>query len=199
MDGHRATFVAHRIPLTGRLAVTTAVTWASPRSATHRRPLNSLVRVRTMMLEAALACAARAWPVLPLWWPVDGVCACPKEAECSSPGKHPLTPTDSRTRAPARRLSANGGSDGPARTSGSEPESSSTCSTSTPRKPTERSASPPTSAASTPTNAGVTDRWPSQPKGPTCTFVEPAPATPRETRQPVAVGRRDRLHRGTAG
>ena len=28
-------------------------------------------------------------PVLPLWWLVDGVCSCPKGADCASPGKHP--------------------------------------------------------------------------------------------------------------
>ncbi len=27
----------------------------------------------------------------PLWWTVDGVCACPEAGSCHSPGKHPLT------------------------------------------------------------------------------------------------------------
>jgi hypothetical protein len=40
---------------------------------------------------AALAYAARGWPVLPVWWPMAGPtrCACPAH-ECGSPAKHPV-------------------------------------------------------------------------------------------------------------
>jgi hypothetical protein len=43
------------------------------------------------VVEAALACAVRGWPVLPLWWPAAGTtgCACPA-CECGSPAKHPV-------------------------------------------------------------------------------------------------------------
>lgn len=41
---------------------------------------------------AALSYASHGWPVVPLWWPVDGRCACPQAEQCPSPGKHPLTP-----------------------------------------------------------------------------------------------------------
>lgn len=44
------------------------------------------------MLQSALWYASRkGWPVLPLHSPIDGVCSC-KRADCTSPGKHPLTP-----------------------------------------------------------------------------------------------------------
>ena len=42
-------------------------------------------------LQAALVYAQLGWPVVPLHTPVDGVCDCPKRAECPSPGKHPRT------------------------------------------------------------------------------------------------------------
>ena len=41
------------------------------------------------LLAAALAYAARGWPVLPLWWPASGGCACGK-ADYGTPAKHPL-------------------------------------------------------------------------------------------------------------
>lgn len=41
-------------------------------------------------LDFALAYAARGWAVLALWWGEDGICACPRGAECESPGKHPI-------------------------------------------------------------------------------------------------------------
>lgn len=31
-------------------------------------------------------------PRFPVWWTVGGQCVCPKGAECTRPGKHPLTP-----------------------------------------------------------------------------------------------------------
>lgn len=40
-------------------------------------------------LEAAQFYARRGWPVLPLWWPEKGGCAC-GASDCGSPGKHPL-------------------------------------------------------------------------------------------------------------
>ena len=43
------------------------------------------------LMEAALACAARGWPVAPAFWIMpDGRCVCKKA--CTSPGKHPITP-----------------------------------------------------------------------------------------------------------
>lgn len=44
------------------------------------------------MLPAALWWAGLGIPIFPIWWPVDGRCACPAGQECASPGKHPLTP-----------------------------------------------------------------------------------------------------------
>jgi hypothetical protein len=43
----------------------------------------------TENIAAALAYAKRGVPVLPLHWPKDGACSC-GEADCDSPGKHPL-------------------------------------------------------------------------------------------------------------
>jgi hypothetical protein len=40
-------------------------------------------------LDAALASAAKGWPVLPLHHPVAGRCSCGRE--CASPAKHPMT------------------------------------------------------------------------------------------------------------
>jgi putative DNA primase/helicase len=40
-------------------------------------------------LETALAYAERGWKVLPVHYPVEGRCSCPKE--CASPAKHPLS------------------------------------------------------------------------------------------------------------
>jgi hypothetical protein len=37
----------------------------------------------------AVAYAVRGWPVLPVWWPLAGACACGRP-DCSKPGKHPL-------------------------------------------------------------------------------------------------------------
>lgn len=44
------------------------------------------------MLLSALWYARQGIAVFPLWWPVDGRCACPKGDSCSSPAKHPMTP-----------------------------------------------------------------------------------------------------------
>jgi hypothetical protein len=41
--------------------------------------------------SVALDYAHRGWPVLPLWWPTDGRCACPRGAGCTSAAKHPLS------------------------------------------------------------------------------------------------------------
>jgi len=44
------------------------------------------------LLEAALASAREAAPILPLWWTDgQGVCQCLRRADCPSPGEHPLT------------------------------------------------------------------------------------------------------------
>ena len=43
------------------------------------------------ILTAALSYIAKGWHVVPLYWPVDGVCSCSKGKACKSPGKHPLT------------------------------------------------------------------------------------------------------------
>lgn len=45
---------------------------------------------RPSKLQAALRCAGRGWPVIPLHWIEDGSCSCPA-MKCTSPGKHPLT------------------------------------------------------------------------------------------------------------
>ena len=39
----------------------------------------------------ALDYGRQRWPVLALWWAVDGACACPRGLACPSPAKHPLT------------------------------------------------------------------------------------------------------------
>ncbi len=41
------------------------------------------------MLTAALA-AAEQVPIFPVWWTVNGVCACSAGEHCDRPGKHPL-------------------------------------------------------------------------------------------------------------
>lgn len=46
--------------------------------------------------ESELGAVARTYAaagllVFPLWWPVNGVCACPTGATCTSAGKHPMT------------------------------------------------------------------------------------------------------------
>lgn len=45
------------------------------------------------MLPAALWWSNYGIAIFPLWWPIDGICACPNGADCSSPAKHPLTPS----------------------------------------------------------------------------------------------------------
>src|SRR5262245_43881597 len=42
-------------------------------------------------LSAALSQRARGWQVIPIYAIVDGVCSCARGAECTSPGKHPIT------------------------------------------------------------------------------------------------------------
>jgi hypothetical protein len=43
------------------------------------------------LAASALRLAGLGIGVIPLWWPTNGACACPKGAECNSPAKHPLT------------------------------------------------------------------------------------------------------------
>jgi hypothetical protein len=50
----------------------------------------SIPRTENHLLSAALAYAARGWPVLPLHAVANGACTCPDPA-CTSIGKHPLT------------------------------------------------------------------------------------------------------------
>lgn len=53
-------------------------------------------------LSDAIALSSRGWRIFPVWWPVDGRCAC-RDPECASPGKHPpvrwrdVATTDVRT------------------------------------------------------------------------------------------------------
>lgn len=44
------------------------------------------------MMLSALWYSRQGIKVFPLWWPVDGHCACPKGEACASPAKHPMTP-----------------------------------------------------------------------------------------------------------
>lgn len=46
--------------------------------------------VQSPMLAAALSYARKGMGVFPIWWAVGPRCACPKGAECGSPGKHPI-------------------------------------------------------------------------------------------------------------
>jgi len=43
------------------------------------------------LAASALRLAQRGIKVIPLWWPENGVCMCPKGENCPSPAKHPLT------------------------------------------------------------------------------------------------------------
>jgi hypothetical protein len=43
-------------------------------------------------LEAALRYAALGWHILPIHPAAGGLCSCGRGADCTSPGKHPLTP-----------------------------------------------------------------------------------------------------------
>ena len=44
------------------------------------------------VLAMALEYGERGLFILPVWEPVNGICACPAGASCKSPGKHPRTP-----------------------------------------------------------------------------------------------------------
>src|SRR5690349_18840931 len=49
------------------------------------------VRNRIESATAAMAYAARGWPIMPLWWPLAAdACACGRP-DCAKPGKHPLS------------------------------------------------------------------------------------------------------------
>jgi hypothetical protein len=49
--------------------------------------------INTRMRDEALAYASRGLLVFPLWWIVDGACACRDKAACGNrPGKHPCIP-----------------------------------------------------------------------------------------------------------
>jgi hypothetical protein len=50
-----------------------------------------LKTVMNELLDEALSLADLGVGVIPLWWPENGVCMCPKGENCSSPGKHPMT------------------------------------------------------------------------------------------------------------
>lgn len=50
-----------------------------------------LNRATNDLQASALHLADLGIKVIPLWWPNNGICACPKGADCSSPAKHPLT------------------------------------------------------------------------------------------------------------
>ncbi|MEH6472090.1 MAG: bifunctional DNA primase/polymerase [Halopseudomonas sp.] len=46
---------------------------------------------QNMLLSCALEYASKGWLVLPLYHIDEGICACKKGKECSSPGKHPIS------------------------------------------------------------------------------------------------------------
>jgi hypothetical protein len=58
-----------------------------------RRPVEGGGVSANLLREAALARAREGACLVPVWWTDgSGTCACPKGSDCSSPGKHPLTP-----------------------------------------------------------------------------------------------------------
>ena len=48
-------------------------------------------RTHNDLAASALRLAQRGIKVIPLWWPENGVCMCPRGENCPSPAKHPLT------------------------------------------------------------------------------------------------------------
>lgn len=66
------------------------------------------------LLHAALARIRRGELVLPLWWTdAAGVCQCPKGLNCTSAGKHPLTPNGLDDATTDAQLVARCGTGGP--------------------------------------------------------------------------------------
>jgi Bifunctional DNA primase/polymerase, N-terminal len=45
----------------------------------------------SIQYQMAQRYAERGWPIVPLYWPVQGACSCRDGANCGSPAKHPLT------------------------------------------------------------------------------------------------------------
>src|SRR5439155_5273643 len=69
---------------------------AHPAPRRHRAPPRRHHR-ESGMNETANATTVRiyanaGWRVFPIWWITDGHCTCPRSADCTSPGKHPVFP-----------------------------------------------------------------------------------------------------------
>jgi hypothetical protein len=84
-------------------------------TSARRGPIggDAVVTTGNRILEEALRCAARGWPVFPLHSVRDGRCSCNKP-DCRDTGKHPLT-APRRTRI---KSGTGGNAATPSRTSG---------------------------------------------------------------------------------